>query len=81
MIEVEMGENRHGQHDPRVWYNGEELTDRVVSLELLPMRQARIHMYSQPYKVDKASNHIGCVGHLRREVIEDTYHWWAEGDD
>jgi hypothetical protein len=74
MIEIEFG----GGDDPRVWYNGEELTSRCVSFEILPMRKARIHMYALPYQSELRANHIGCVGHLRREVIEDTYLWWVE---
>ena len=44
------------------------------------MRKARISMYAQPYQSELRANHIGCVGHLRREVIEDTYDWYVEGD-
>jgi len=77
MIEVEFG----GGFDPRVWYNGKELTDRCVSLEILPMRRARLTMYVQPYQQEKNPKHVGCVGHgLLREVIEDTYNWWVEGE-
>lgn len=74
MIEVEFS----GGNDPRVWYNGEELTERCVSLEILPLRKARIHMFAQPYKVEKTFNHVGCAGHLRREEIEDTYRVWRK---
>lgn len=71
MIEVEFG----GGKDPRVWYNGEELTQRCVSLEILPGRKARIIMHVQPFEFEKYSNHIGCIGHLRKEVIQDAYDW------
>jgi len=54
--------------DPMLWVNGENVTSRCHSLELLPGRCARARLFIKPFVVTAA-------GSLLREVVEGPYVW------
>lgn len=71
MIFLEMGAAPNGV-DPRVTIDGVDVTDRVASIELLPLGIAVAHMFAEPQEFDFDSS--GQRFHrLKRQIVQQEY--------